>query len=384
MFGFKLSHLIAGSIAVLVGYTSSIAIIFQAIETLNGTPEQAGSWMLFLGLGMGLTTLFLALRHRSPVMTAWSTPGAALIAVSQGIDMSEAIGASLFCAALLCLTGVTGWFNMLARLIPDALANAMLAGILFGFALKIFPSMKADPMLVGLMVGLYLFGKRAAPRLAIPLVFIAGIVFCAVTGRFGETDVVFSIARPVFVMPSFDWAALIGLGLPLYLVTMSSQNMPGVVVLRNAGYVPPINEGISVTGLASFLTAPFGGYAFNFAAITAALCASEEADEDAVTRYRAAVVAGVLYCFVGLAGTAVIVIFDMLPQAFVFCVAGLALLGAIGNSLSAALQEAPDREAALVTFMTTVSGFSVWGIGAPFWALLFGALTRYILQNRHA
>lgn len=381
MFGFKPSHLIAGSIAVLVGYTSSIAIIFQAIQALGGTPEQAGSWILMLSIGTGATTLFMALRYRIPVMVAWSTPGIALVAVSSDITLPQATGAFLFCAVLLALTGAIGWFDKLARLIPDALANAMLAGILFGFALKIFTSLKTDPVLVGVMALTYLLGRRAFPRMAIPLVVFIGLVFCAATGRFGAADVAITLARPVFVMPEFSLPVLLGLGFPMYLVTMSSQNMPGTVVLRSAGYQPPTNAALIITGVVSFFTAPFGGYTFNLAAITAAIVSGKDADDNPATRYKASIVTGVLYCGAGLAGTAVIALFAILPAEFVATLAGLALLGTIAMSLSKAMDRQDDREAALVTFMATVSGFSILDIGAPFWALVFGVATQLILKR---
>ncbi len=381
MFGLKLSHFIAGLIAVLVGYTSSIAIIFQAIQVLGGTPAQAGSWILMLSIGTGATTLFMALRYRIPVMVAWSTPGIALVAVSHDISLAEATGAFLLCASLLALTGVTGWFDKLAQLIPDSLANAMLAGILFGFALKIFPALQGDASLVAVMVVTYLGGKRLAPRFAIPLVLMSGLIFCALTDRFGTSDIVVQMAKPVFVAPEFSIPVLLGLGIPMYLVTMSSQNMPGVVVLRGAGYEPPTNAVLTTTGLVSLLTAPFGGYAFNLAAITAAIVSGEDADENKDTRYKASVVTGILYCIVGAAGTAVIALFAILPVEFVMTLAGLALLTTIGSGLSAAMKNPSEREAALVTFMATVSGFSLWDIGAPFWALLFGMLVKTVLTS---
>lgn len=381
MFGFKASHLIAGSIAVLVGYTSSIAIIFQAIQALGGTPEQAGSWILMLSIGTGATTLFLALRYRIPIMVAWSTPGVALVAVSSGISLAEATGAFLFCAVLLAITGAIGWFDKLARLIPDALANAMLAGILFGFALKIFTSLETDPVLVGVMALIYLMGRRFYPRIAVPLVLFIGLAFCAATDRFGVSELAITFARPVFVAPEFSVPVLLGLGVPMYLVTMSSQNMPGTVVLRSAGYQPPTNAALVTTGIVSFFTAPFGGYTFNLAAITAAIVSGEDADENPATRYKASVVTGVMYCLAGLAGTAVIALFAILPAEFVMTLAGLALLGTIGMALRNAMDLQEDREAALVTFMATVSGFSIWDVGAPFWALLFGVATRLILKR---
>ncbi|AJE47941.1 benzoate/H(+) symporter BenE family transporter [Celeribacter indicus] len=386
MFGVKLSHLVAGAVAVLLGYTSSVAIIFQAIDVLGATQAQANSWMLALGLGMGISGLVLSLRYRMPILTAWSTPGAALLGVSlEGVPMAQAIGAFVFCGLLLTLTGLSGWFERLAHIIPEALGSAMIAGILFQFGLGIFSSMEENLPLVALMCLTYLAARRRFARFTIPLVLLAGIVFCAVTGAFDTSlPVDFGIARPVFVMPDFTLATLIGVGLPLYIVTMTSQNVPGVVTLRASGYEPPVSTSITVTGLTTLLLAPFGGYAFNLAAITAAICAGPEADENPATRYRAALVAGVLYCVVGLLGGAVIGLFLIAPSALVVTVAGLALLNTISSSLTAALQDPAQREAGLVTFMTTVSGISFFGIGAPLWALLFGGIVSAAVSLRRA
>ncbi|PZX09445.1 benzoate membrane transport protein [Celeribacter halophilus] len=386
MSGLKLSHIVSGAIAVLLAYTSSAAIVFQAIDTLGATQAEANSWMLVLGLGMGLSTLVLTLRYKMPILTAWSTPGAALLVISlQGVPMGEAIGAFVFCGLLLTLTGLSGWFEKISRFIPDAIGSAMLAGILFRFGLGIFASMEDSLPLVAVMCVTYLLGRRFFARFAIPSVLLAGIVFCALMGAFATGESFdLSLAQPVFTMPVFSLSALIGIALPLYIVTMSSQNMPGVVTLKAAGYQPPVSSAITVTGLATLLLAPFGGYAFNLAAITAAICAGPEADDNPATRWKAAMVTGVIYCIVGLMGAAVISLFLIAPKALVVTVAGLALLNTVAGSLSAALKEVDQREAALVTFMTTVSGISFMSIGAPVWALLFGGLTSLVLTRKKA
>ncbi|WP_027257443.1 benzoate/H(+) symporter BenE family transporter [Leisingera aquimarina] len=379
----KLSHLVSGAVAVLVGYTGSVAIIFQAIEAVGATQSQANSWMLVLGLGMGVTCLILSLIYRMPILTAWSTPGAALLAVSlNGVPLAEAVGAFLLCAVLLTLTGVTGWFAALSRLIPDSLASAMLAGILFQFGLSAFTSLQTDTALVALMGLTFLAGRKLFPRYTIPAVLAAGVAWCAATGAFGSLEALdLTLARPEFVTPAFSLPVLIGIGLPLYIVTMSSQNMPGVVALKACGYAPPVSASLTVTGLASLVLAPFGGFAFNLAAITAAICAGPEADENPDTRYLAGVMTGLVYILVGLGGATVISLFLIAPKALVATVAGLALLSTISNSLSAALAEPQGREAALITFMTTVSGISFLGIGAPFWALVLGLAVNHWLKS---
>lgn len=384
MSGLKLSHVVSGAIAVLLGYTSSVAIIFQAIDVLGLTQAEANSWMLVLGLGMGLSTLVLSLRFRMPILTAWSTPGAALLVLSlDGVSLPEATGAFLVCGALLTLTGVTGWFEKVAHLIPDAIGSAMLAGILFRFGLGVFSSMEDNLPLVATMCATYLAGRRWFARFTIPAVLLVGILFCLATGAFDTgATFTFTLAKPVLTLPEFTLTAAIGIALPLYIVTMSSQNMPGVVTLKAAGYRPPVSAAITVTGLTTLILAPFGGYAFNLAAITAAICAGPEADEDPATRWKAGVVTGVVYCIVGLLGAAVISLFLIAPQALVVTIAGLALLNTISGALSTALADPGQREAAVVTFMTTVSGITFLNIGAPVWALVLGGLTAFVLRPR--
>lgn len=386
MFGLKPSHITSGILPVLVGYTGSVAVIFAAIDALGATQAQANSWLWALGVGMGLSGLVLALKYRMPILTAWSTPGAALIAVSaEGIPMEQAIAAFLFCGLLLVITGVTGIFEKLTRLIPPALASAMLAGILFRFGLGTFEALETAPAMVLLMLATWLAGRLWFPQLAIAAVLLVGAGFCAITG-FYNADVrfAFEIATPVWITPDFNLAILISLGLPLYIVTMSSQNMPGVVVLQSAGYTPPVSATMIVTGLTTLILAPFGGFAFNFAAITAALCAGPDTDPDPSQRYKAVVVSGVVYVLAGFFGAVIISLFLMAPEALVLAIAGIALLGTITASLSAAMAEAQDREAALVTFMFVVSGVSFFTIGAPVWGLLLGLVVKAVLDRRHA
>lgn len=386
MFGLKLTHITSGVLPALVGYTGSIAIIFAAIQALDATQAQANSWLWALGIGMGVSSFILALRYRMPVLTAWSTPGAALIAVSgEGIPLEQAVAAFLCCALLLILTGVTGVFARLTRLIPPALASAMLAGILFRFGLGTFDALEEAPVLVLIMLATWLLGRLWFPQLAIAAVLLAGAAFCAVTGFYNPAvDISFELAKPVFVMPEVNWAVIASLGLPLYIVTMSSQNMPGVVVLTSAGYNPPVSATLTVTGLTSLVLAPFGGFAFNFAAITAALCAGPETDPDPAQRYKAVLVGGVVYVVAGLFGATIISLFLIAPEALVLAIAGIALLGTITASLTAAMADAQDRDAALLTFMMVVSGVSFFKIGAPVWGLLLGLAVKLVLDRRRA
>ena len=381
---FGLSHIAAGFIAVLVGYTSSAAIVFQAASAAGAGAEHISSWLFALGLGMGLTCIGLSLRFRSPILTAWSTPGAALLATALvGVPMGEAIGAFIVASALITLCGFTGWVETLMKHIPKSLAAGMLAGVLLNFGLGVFSALRGQGVLVGLMLAVYLIGKRFGSRYTIPLTFAAGLLWAVLDGQVRSEVMALELALPLFTMPEFSLARTIGIAIPLFVVTMSSQNLPGMAVLRANGYATPVSPLIGWTGLTGVLLAPFGGFSFNLAAITAAICMSPEADPDPKRRSLAAVWAGIFYLITGLLGATVASVFAALPKALVAAIAGIALLGTIGNSLAGALHEERERDAVLVTFLATASGMTLFGIGSAFWGLVFGLLTRQALPTRN-
>jgi benzoate membrane transport protein len=369
------SAIVAGFVAVLVGFTSSVVIVFQAAAALGATPAQTTSWIWALGLGMGLTSIALSLWYRQPVLTAWSTPGAALLVTAgAGHTMAEAVGAFLVCALLITLAGLTGWFERVMNRIPQALAAALLAGVLARFAIDAFLQLGSEFALVAPMLAVYLVGRRAWPRYAVPGVLALGIAIAAAQGRLALSGVDWSWATPVFTRPAFSVSALIGIALPLFVVTMASQNLPGVAAQRANGYATPVSPVIATTGIASLLLAPFGGYALNLAAITAAICMGREAHEDPARRWTASVAAGVFYVIVGLLGGAVVGLIAAFPKALVLAVAGFALLGTIGTGLAVAMKDDGAREAALITFLVTASGLALWGVGSAFWGVVAGSL----------
>lgn len=375
-----LPPIVAGFIAVLVGFTSSAAIVFQAAAAAGATPAQIGSWIMALGFGMGLTSIGLSLRYRMPIVTAWSTPGAALLATSLvGVPMSDAIGAFVFCGLLIVLSGVTGWFERIIDRIPVPLASALLAGVLTRFGVDAFAAIGAQPQLVLAMFATYLAGRRWLPRYAVIAVLLVGMLLAAASGLIRSESVALTIAVPQFVTPTFSVPVLIGVGLPLFIVTMASQNVPGVAVLKASGYAPPISSVVTWTGVATMLLAPFGAYALNLAAITAALCTGPGAHPAPGRRYTAAVAAGAFYCVVGLLGASVALLFAALPKELIVTIAGLALLATIGNGLAAATIDERWREPALVTFLVTLSGVTVAGIGPAFWGLVAGVVAAFVL-----
>jgi benzoate membrane transport protein len=386
---FSLSAATAGFVAVLVGFTSSVAIVFSAALAFNATPEQLTSWMWALGLGMGLCTLIPSLILRKPVMVAWSTPGAAVLAVAgvagaagQGYSMNEAVGAFMICAVLITLSGVTGLFEKLMDRIPTAIAAALLAGVLARFGMQGFIAAQTDWALVVLMLVTYLLGKRWNARYAVVLTLVIAIVFIAINSDGMRGNLSFSLAKPVWVMPQFSWSAAISLALPLFIVTMASQNLPGVAAIRASGYQMPLSKIISMTGVATFLLAPFGAFALNLSAITAAICMGKEAHPDADKRYIASCVCGIIYIFIGLFASIVTALLSAFPKELIAAIAGLALLGTIAGGLATALQDEKHRDAAIITFIVTLSGVTLAGIGAAFWGVVAGSLALFVQNYR--
>lgn len=366
-----------------MGFTSTIALIFHAAQSLGATPAQVTSWVLALGLGMGLATLGLSLWARAPILITWSTPGAAVIAsAAAGVSLPEATGAFLLCGLLMWLSGVTGWFERVMNRIPVALASALLAGILAKFALMAFAAATPQPVLVIGMLLTYLLGKRLWPRYAIPGVLLAGVLIAALQGQLHTAALRWEPALPVWVTPQWSWQAMLGMGLPLFIVTMASQAVPGVSAMRVFGYRTLVSPLMSWSGVTTVLLAPFGGYAFNLAAITATIVLQPHAHPDPHKRYTAALVAGLFYLVMALLGGAVAGVLTAFPTALIMGVAGLALLGTIANGLAASLQEARYREAAVITFLVTLSGVTLMGVGSAFWGLVAGTLTLFVEHFR--
>ena len=383
----SLSTAVAGFVAVLVGFTSSVAIVFQAAQAFGATPAQITSWMWALGLGMGLCSLVPSLILRQPVMVAWSTPGAAVLAtagLAGGFTMGEAIGAFMISALLITLAGVTGWFERVMNRIPMEIAAALLAGVLARFGLQAFAAAQTALPLVLLMLMVYLVSRRLAARYAVVITLAAAVVFVASRGQMAWSAVQLELALPVFTAPQFSVAAAISLAIPLFVVTMASQNLPGVAVIRASGYDLPISRLITLTGLATLVLAPFGAFALNFSAITAAMCMGPEAHADRNRRYTAAVACGAIYVAIGLFGAVITGLLTAFPKELVVAIAGLALLGTIGNGLAAALRDESHREAALITFLVTLSGVVIVGVGSAFWGVVAGSIALFVQQYRRS
>jgi benzoate membrane transport protein len=327
----------------------------------------------------------LSLYYKIPIATAWSTPGAAiLIAGASGFTIHQAVGAFIVSGLLIAIAGFSGLFARASRYIPVSLAAAMLAGILLQFGLNVFTALQTNVLLVGSMLLGYLLGKRLMARYAILLALCIGLLICFFQGQLYLQAVQWQLTRPIWISPEWSLSAIISLGLPLFIVTMTSQNLPGIAAIQTAGYRPPISGMIGWTGTANTIFAPFGAFTINLAAISASICLGKEAHENPQKRYTAAVYAGLFYILIGLFGATVTAIFLAFPKALVVAIAGLALFGTIASSLLSALKQDGQREAALITFLITASGLSLFGIGAAFWGLVAGALTLFILPaSRH-
>lgn len=369
----RASVVISAMVAVLVGFGGSVAIILAAAGALGASPEQTSSWVAALCVSIMATTAILSIRHRIPVVTAWSTPGAALIAASSVPSFEAAVGAFILCAVLILLTAAFRPVSALIERIPTTIASAMLAGVLFGFVLAIFDHLQVEPVLVLAMVVGFAVLRLYSLSWAILAVLVLGVVLAVVLDKnapIGELG----ISSFVWVKPTFDLATLIGLGIPLYVVTMASQNLPGFAVLRAAEYAVPSRSALSVTGIASLLTANVGAHTSNLAAITASICTGPDAHPDKDKRWLCGPFYAAGYAVLAVFGASLVATFSSFPPALIATIAGLALIGPFVSSLSASLSIEGERFAAAVTFTVTASGMSALGIGAAFWGLVAGLL----------
>lgn len=378
---FPFSTLLAGFVAVLVGYASSAAIIWQAAAAAGADAQTISGWMTALGLAMGASTLLLTLWRKVPVLTAWSTPGAALLVTGlQGVTLNQAIGVFIFANALIVFCGLTGLFARLMKIIPHSLAAAMLAGILLRFGLQAFASLQSDLLLCGSMLIAWLIVKTIAPRYAVVAALVVGSLTAVFTGELHSETLHFAFVTPRFIAPEFNLPLLVSVGIPFFLVTMASQNAPGIATMKASGYSVPVSMLMVVTGGIALLFSPFGVFSICIAAITAAICQSPEAHPDPSERWKAAVSAGGFYVLAGIFGGSITSLMAALPVAWVQMLAGLALLGTISGSLVQALANDKERDAAIVTFLVTASGVTLMGVGSAFWGLVAGGVCFSVLS----
>ena len=374
---------VAGLISVIVNYGGTFILVFQAARVAGLSPELTASWVWSVSIGVGVTGLFLSWVSREPIITAWSTPAAAFLVVALSTTpYAEAIGAYMISAAAFVLLGLSGYFEKLIRMIPPGVAAGLLGGILLQFGIGAFGGMSVEPVLVGLLIGAYVLFKRFTARYAVVGILVLGLAYLLAQDRVDLSGLALQFAAPVFTRPEFSLNGLLSVALPLFLITLTGQYMPGLLVLRNDGFKTSANPILTVTGLGSLLMAPFGSHAFNVAAITAAICTGKDASQDPSRRWIAGVAAGVFYILVGVFGVTLAAVFMALPATFITTLAGLALLGTIGSSLANAMADIKSREASLITFLASAANITLLGIGGAFWGLLIGLAAYAVLNGR--
>lgn len=379
-----LTHpVVAGLISVIVNYGGTFILVFQAAKVAGLSPELTASWVWSISIGVGVTGIILSWISREPIITAWSTPAAAfLVTALATTSYAEAVGAYLISAVAFVALGLSGWFERVIRLIPPGVAAGLLAGILLQFGIGAFGGMSIDPLLAGLLIIAYVVLKRFTARYAVVGILVLGLAFLLIQDRVDLSGLTLKLAAPVFTMPEFSLNALLSMALPLFLITLTGQYMPGMLVLRNDGFRTNANPIVTVTGLGSLLMAPFGSHAFNIAAITAAICTGREAHENPDKRWIAGIAAGVFYILVGVFGVTLAAVFMAFPATFITTLAGLALLGTIGGSLASAMADAKTREASLITFLAAAANITLLGIGGAFWGLVIGLVAYAVLNGR--
>lgn len=369
----SLSAIVAGLIATMISYAGPLVIIFHAAEAADLTHAQLSSWVWAVSMGSAVLGALLSLRYRVPVVIAWSIPGSALLVTAlPQLGLEQAIGAYLLANLILLLIGVSGAFDRLIARLPDSIAAGMQAGILFSFGIEVFRALPVQPALVLAMFVTYLLMRRLQPRYAVAAVLCVGAAVTLLSGQLRSEALVLELASPQFITPHFSLAALFSLAVPMVLVALTGQFMPGMAVLHNAGYPTPASPLITASAVGGLVLAPFACHGLNLAAVTASLCTGREAHENPRRRYIAALSGSALYLLLGIAGATLMSLFAAFPAALIAALAGLALYGAISEALARSLAEPQERDAGLFTFLVTASGVSFLGLSAAFWGLLFG------------
>lgn len=370
-----MSQLFSAFVAAFVGFAASVAVVLAAAQSLGATPEQTVSWIAGLCVAKGVAAMVLSWRYRMPIICAWSTPGAALIAASSGVGMNAAVGAFIFAAILIILTALIKPLGSFVARIPMPIASAMLAGVIFRFVVAVFDEMRVSPFLVGFIVLVFLVVRGFNAFGAVIAALLGGILVAFAGGLASMPPLPSFVPSVTWITPSFEPSVIIGMGIPLYLVTMAAQNLPGFAVLRQAGYEPPTQAALAMTGLTSLLTAPFGAHLVNMAAISAAICTGPDTHPDPAKRWPAGVWYGIIWCLIALLTAPLLAIILAMPKALIVAVAGLGLIGSLAGSLGGAMADDRQRFAAVVTLTIGASGLSIFGIGAAFWALCGGLIT---------
>lgn len=379
----SISATIAGFLAVLISYSGPLIIFFQAAQRAHVSTDMMVSWIWGISIGAAVSGIYLSIRYKTPVITAWSAPGTALlVTLFPNISLNEAVAAYITSAIVIFLIGVTGYFDKLLKWIPQDVAAGMMAGILFQFGIGLFTASDSMPFIVFSMLVVFLIAKRLMPRYTMIWVLAAGVLLSLILGKMNPVDVSFSLAIPQWISPEWTWNSTLNLAVPLILVSLTGQFLPGMAIMKLSGYDTPAKPIISVTSIASLAVACVGGITIVLASITAALCMGKDAHELKEKRYIAGIANGIFYILGGLFAGSIVMLFSLLPKELVAALAGLALLGAIATNISVAMKNDSQRDAALITFLATASGMHFLGLSSVFWGICIGVIAHFILTPR--
>lgn len=380
---FTLPAAFAGFVTFLIGISVSSVLIIQAAQILGANTQQIISWFWALGIGIGLSGLILSWKFKYPVATSWSTAGLALIiATGSGYSLHEAIGAFLLCGLLTALLGFSGVFQKALAYIPQSLTSAMLAGVLLKFGIAIFGSMQDHWQFIISLLAVYILAKRLWPRYCIVITVVLGIIICPFFMEFHPPTLHWELTKPEWITPHFTGSAILGLALPLFVINMASQYLPGIAMIKSYGYNPNVNQLIGWTGATQTILAPFGCFTVNIAAISAAVSLDDQVHPDPAKRYIAGISCGFFYILMGLFAATLTSLLMSFPSLFIVALAGIALFGTISHNIAIAFHEPNDREAALLTFLCSASGIQFFGIGSAFWGLIVGVVVSIILKTK--
>lgn len=379
----SISATVAGFLAVLISYSGPLIIFFQAAQRAHVSTDMMVSWIWGISIGAAVSGIYLSIKYKTPVITAWSAPGTALlVTLFPNVSLNEAVAAYITSAIVIFLIGVTGYFDKLLKWIPQDVAAGMMAGILFQFGIGLFTASDSMPFIVFSMLIVFLIAKRLMPRYTMIWVLAAGVLLSLILGKMNPVDVSFSLAIPQWISPEWTWNSTLNLAIPLILVSLTGQFLPGMAIMKLSGYDTPAKPIISVTSIASLAVACVGGITIVLASITAALCMGKDAHELKEKRYIAGIANGIFYILGGLFAGSIVMLFSLLPKELVAALAGLALLGAIATNISVAMRNDSQRDAALITFLATASGMHFLGLSSVFWGICIGVIAHFILTPR--
>ncbi|NUG11365.1 benzoate/H(+) symporter BenE [Acinetobacter seifertii] len=379
----SISATVAGFLAVLISYSGPLIIFFQAAQRAHVSTDMMVSWIWGISIGAAVSGIYLSIKYKTPVITAWSAPGTALlVTLFPNVSLNEAVAAYITSAIVIFLIGVTGYFDKLLKWIPQDVAAGMMAGILFQFGIGLFTASDSMPFIVFSMLIVFLIAKRLMPRYTMIWVLAAGVLLSLILGKMNPVDVSFSLAIPQWISPEWTWNSTLNLAIPLILVSLTGQFLPGMAIMKLSGYDTPAKPIITVTSIASLAVACVGGITIVLASITAALCMGKDAHELKEKRYIAGIANGIFYILGGLFAGSIVMLFSLLPKELVAALAGLALLGAIATNISVAMKNDNQRDAALITFLATASGMHFLGLSSVFWGICIGVIVHFILTPR--